>query len=181
MVDYKATATKIWLIFVVGEALSPLKFSQENTKSLFWNIEQCWFMKKIVREKRPTVCKARNVKWWTTKQIWRIFDIGEALSPLKFSQENAKSLFWNIEQCSFMKEILGEKTNQLSAKRQMSNDGLHLFTNCYKNMAHFCCWWGAFTTKVYPKKMRNHCLTCRTMQSHQKIHLGTIHQLSAKR
>ena len=104
------------------------------------------------------------------KLLLSMFVFGEALSPLKFSKNNAKWLLqlWTIMQ-------LLPKNGELSAKRQMWNNGLHVFSNCYKHMAYFCCWWGAFTSKVNPKKMQNHCFTYGTMQSRRKIHLGTIY------
>ena len=62
---------------------------------------------------RPTVCKAKNVKLCTKKQLleknWRRFVFGEALSPVNFSKIDAKCLFWNVKQWWFLNKFVCEK------------------------------------------------------------------------
>ena len=52
-------------MFVFGEALTPVRFSKNNTKCLFWNAEKCWLLTQFLWEKWPTAWKAKNSQVWS--------------------------------------------------------------------------------------------------------------------
>ena len=100
--DYKATVSKIWHqcpTMLIDEK----KTSQLSGKCVMTNYglqSNCY------------TNMANFCCWW-----------GEALSPLKVSQENAKSFFEMWNNADSWKSSSG-KIVQVSAKREMSNDGL---------------------------------------------------------
>ena len=49
---------------VIGDALSPLKFSKNKAKC--WNFEQSWFSNNLIW---PTACKAGKVKEWSKAPV----------------------------------------------------------------------------------------------------------------
>ena len=83
-------------MFIFDEALSPVKFSETMTNACFEmsNNAECWI--NSFGKERPTVCKPEQciIMFYkaTVQKLWHMYLFGEALSPLQFSEKNAKWL-----------------------------------------------------------------------------------------
>ena len=141
-----------------GEALSPLKVSQENAKSFFemWNNADSWKSSsgKIVQVSAKREMSNDGLQSNCYK-IWRIFEVGEALSPLQFTPKKCQIIVWKYQKKLIHEKFIWEKIHQLSFK-WWTFANWSFFIVCCKIFKSSWTWW--LMTKKCVTKYSKKCV-----------------------